>query len=85
MQLMCIDRDRVVLAKPAMLKYVHVLLCATQCESVKCTELCLWSEDIFCLCSVQPQGWASACSHRIKMQFVWTVARSWSGGLGLWV
>lgn len=34
MLLMCIDRDQVVLAKLAMLKYVHVLLCATQCESV---------------------------------------------------
>lgn len=32
--LMCTDRARVVLAKLAMLKYVHVLLRATQCESV---------------------------------------------------
>lgn len=32
--LMCIDRDRAVLPQLTMLKYVHVLLCATQCESV---------------------------------------------------
>lgn len=66
-QLMGPDRDRLVLAWLAILKYVHVLLCATQCVSVKCTELRLWSDgDIFHLWSLERQGWVAA----IKMQCV---------------
>lgn len=53
-QLMCTDRDRVVLAKLTMLKYVHVLLCATQCESVN-AQSCVCGAGIF---FDQQSGWA---------------------------
>lgn len=36
----------------------------------KCTELCLWSGDIFRLWSAERLGWAAACSAWIKMQCV---------------
>lgn len=53
---MCTDRDRVVLAKLTMLKYVHVLLCATQCESVN-AQSCVCGGGIF-FASDQQSGWA---------------------------
>lgn len=53
---MCTDRDRVVLAKLTMLKYVHVLLCATQCESVN-AQSCVCGAGIF-FASDQQSGWA---------------------------
>lgn len=53
---MCKDRDWVVLAKLAMLKYVHVLLCATQCESVN-AQSCVCGAGIF-FASDQQSGWA---------------------------
>lgn len=46
MQFMCADRDWVVLAKLTMLKYVHVLLRAPQCESVN-AQSCVCGAGIF--------------------------------------
>jgi len=43
---MCADRDRVVLAKFTVLKYAHVLLCATQCEPVN-AQSCVCGAGIF--------------------------------------
>lgn len=77
-QLMCADRDRVVLAKLAMLKYVHVLLPATQCESVN-AQSCVCGAQLFSA-SDQQSGWAAARSARIKMQCVWITAVCLWGG-----
>ena len=56
MRLMCADRDQVVLSKLTMLKYVHVLLCATQCDSVN-AQSCACGAGIFFACD-QRSGWA---------------------------
>lgn len=78
-QLVCADRDRVVLAKLTMLKYVHVLLPATQCESVN-AQSCVCGAQLFSA-SDQQSGWAAAaCSARIKMQCVWITAVCLWGG-----
>lgn len=55
-QLVCADRDRVVLAKRAMLKYARVLLCATQCEPVNAQSCVCGAGRFFRLRSAEQAG-----------------------------
>lgn len=53
--------------------HAKICACVAMCNTMwvcKCTELCLWSRDIFRLWSAEWLGWAAACSAWIKMQCV---------------
>lgn len=68
--------------------HAKICACVAVCNTMrlcKCTELCLWSGDIFRLWSAEWLGWAAARSAWIKMQCVdhcW-VPLWWPASVGL--